>query len=69
MRTITITLDFGGVSWEKTYIDGEIGDGTDYTIEEWEALSDEDRILNALAWSGLVLRYTKQDAPKEGETN
>jgi hypothetical protein len=56
VRTITITLDFGPAVWEKTYNDGEIGEGTNYTIDEWFLLSEDERMLNAMAWCGVGLR-------------
>ncbi len=66
-KTITITLCFGAVSWSKTYKDGEIGDGTGYTIREWYAMPHDERMLNALVWCGAVLTSEVDEALAKAE--
>ena len=66
-KQITITLSFGPVYWEATYDDGEIG-GADlaYTLEEWQALSEDERRLNILAWAEADGLEVTQKVEEEG---
>jgi hypothetical protein len=65
VKTVTVTVIVGNGTWEKTYRDGEIGEGTDYTIEEWQALSEDERTLCAITWAGIIVKFEATTA--EGE--
>jgi hypothetical protein len=57
VKTVTVTVIVGNGTWEQTYRDGEIGEGANYTIEEWQALSEAEKTLCAITWAGITVKF------------